>query len=175
MNGRRNIVLCGFMGTGKTTVGRILAERLGLAFVDMDQLIEARAAKPISRIFAEEGEPHFRALERALARELSARTGQVIATGGGIVLNPDNLSDFGRHGLVVCLTATPETILQRTARERHRPLLEQADKRQRIVDLLERRRALYAAIPRQIATDTLTPAEIADRILAAYKTPEPPW
>lgn len=163
-----NIVLVGFMGTGKTTVGRILADALKLDFVDMDSIIEKRAGKPISTIFAQEGEPHFRALERALVRELAAGRNQVIATGGGIVLNPDNVRDFSATGLVVCLQATPETIYKRTAAATHRPLLEQDDKFARIVSILEKRRALYDAIPHRIDTSTRTPQSIAGEIMKLY-------
>lgn len=169
----RNIVLMGFMGTGKTSVGKRLAATLGLRFVDMDHVIEERAGKPITRIFAEEGEPHFRALERALAAELSAQSGLAIACGGGVVLNPDNLRDYGRTGLVVCLTATPETILERTAKATHRPLLEQQDRFQRIVDLMEKRRTLYAAIPHQVDTTRLSPQEVVEAILRLYREDSP--
>jgi shikimate kinase len=168
MQTKPNIVLMGFMGTGKTSVGRKLASALGLKFVDMDHIIEERAGKPISRIFSEEGEPHFRSLERALVVELSAQSGLVIACGGGVVLNPDNILDYGRTGLVVCLTATPETIFERTARATHRPLLEQQDRFQRIIDLLEKRRSLYASIPHQVETTRLTTAQVAETILKLY-------
>ena len=164
----RNIVLMGFMGTGKTSVGKTLATTLGLQFVDMDHVIEERAGKPITRIFAEEGEPHFRKLERALAAELSIRDGLVIACGGGVVLNPDNIRDYCRSGLVVCLTASPQSIFERTAKATHRPLLEQQDRFQRIVDLLEKRKALYAAIPHQIDTTELNTHQVADTILKLY-------
>ena len=166
---KRNIVLMGFMGTGKTTVGRILAERLGLTFVDMDHIIEEWAGKPILRIFAEDGEPSFRKMERDLVKELAAKDGQVIGCGGGVVLNPDNVADYRRTGLVVCLTATPDVIFERTARERHRPLLEEKDRFQRIVELMEKRKALYGAIPDQVDTVTLTPDQIADRIETLYR------
>ena len=166
---KRNIVLMGFMGTGKTSVGKQLAATLDLKFVDMDHIIEERAGKPITRIFAEEGEPHFRRLERTLSEELSARDGLVIACGGGVVLNPDNIRDYCRSGLVVCLTATPELIFERTAKATHRPLLEQQDRFQRIVDLLEKRRALYAAVPHQVDTTHLTAHQVADAILKLYR------
>jgi len=165
---RRNIILMGFMGTGKTTVGTRLAARLSLEFVDMDHEIEERAGKPISRIFAEEGEPHFRVLERALVEELSKRSGLVIGCGGGVVLDPDNVRDFSRSGLVVCLTATPETIFHRTAKETHRPLLEEQNRFQRIVALLAKRKALYAAVPNPIDTTSLPPEEVVRRIEALY-------
>ena len=168
---RRNIILMGFMGTGKTTVGQQLAARLGLTFVDMDHLIEKQAGKPISRIFAEDGEPRFRQMERELVRELCAREGLVVGCGGGVVLNPDNVADYARTGLVVCLTATAEIIHERTACERHRPLLEEKDRFQRIVELLEKRRALYAAVPNPIDTSALTPDQIVARIETLYRAP----
>lgn len=162
----KNIVLVGFMGTGKSRVGRLLAKRLGLDFVDMDALIEERQGKPIPRIFAEEGEPAFRRMERELVRELAAREGQVIACGGGIVLNPDNLADYAATGLVVCLSAAPDTILERVAHETHRPLLAEGDKLQKIRDLLARRQPLYDAVPHQVPTDGLSAEDVAERILA---------
>ncbi|MEI6971726.1 MAG: shikimate kinase [bacterium] len=163
---RRNIALLGFMGTGKTTVGRILAEQFGMTFVDMDHVIEERAGKSVARIFAEDGEPHFRALERGLVVELVARTGLVVGAGGGVVLNTDNVRDFERSGLVVCLTAEPAVILGRLAGDSSRPLLDGDEKGARIVKLLESRRALYDAIRHKIDTSSLTPAEVATRIAA---------
>lgn len=169
MHAPKNIVLIGFMGTGKSSVGKGLAARLGLTFLDMDAMIEQREGKPISRIFAENGEPHFRALERALTQELAARTGLVIATGGGIVLNPDNPSDFASTGLVVCLQATPETILSRVQHETHRPLLASGDKMTKIRELLAKRQHLYDAIPHQIDTNDLTVDAVVARIAALYR------
>jgi shikimate kinase len=169
MQGKRNIVLVGFMGTGKTSVGRRLADALGLEFLDMDHVIEQREGKPISRIFAEDGEPYFRVLERSLARELSARGGRVVATGGGIVLNPDNIRDFSPSGLVVCLLASPEAILARVEKETHRPLLACGDKLQKIRALLDSRLALYEAIPVRIDTDGLSAEQVANRVLALYR------
>lgn len=166
---KANIVLAGFMGTGKTTVGKLLADRLGLTFVDMDAVIEERQGRPIAAIFAADGEPFFRRLERELVRELSARQGLVIATGGGVVTDPDNLRDYERSGLVVCLTATAETILRRVARESHRPLLEGDEKARRIVALLAARRGLYGAIRHQVDTESLPPEQVADRIAALYR------
>ena len=163
---QNNIILVGFMGTGKTTVGRLLARQLDMTFLDMDQEIEAREGRAISDIFAKEGEPHFRKLERALVRELSGRTGLVIGAGGGIVLNPENVADYARTGLVVCLTATPETILKRVEKESHRPLLEGDEKSKRILQILDARKHLYAAIPHQVDTTTLTPEQVVERIVA---------
>lgn len=163
---RKNIALLGFMGTGKTTVGQILAARFGMAFVDMDHLIEERTGKPVSRIFAEDGEPHFRALERGLVKELSAKQGLVIGAGGGVVLNADNVSDLSSSGLVVCLTAGPDTVLARLAGDNKRPLLEGGEKAAKILKLLESRRCLYDSIPHKVDTSHLTPAEVSEKIAA---------
>jgi shikimate kinase len=169
MHANRNIVLIGFMGTGKSSVGRAVAGRLSLQFLDMDAVIEQRAGRPISTIFATDGEPAFRAMERALVQELAAQTGLVVATGGGVILNPDNVRDFAQSGLVVCLQATPETILARVAHETHRPLLAEGDKMAKIRALLAKRQPLYEAIPVQIRTDGLNVEAVADRVLAAYR------
>jgi shikimate kinase len=166
---RPNLILVGFMGTGKSAVGRRLALRLNLEFIDMDLVIEARQHQPISRIFAERGEPAFRALERELVRELAPPAGRVIATGGGVVLDPRNIEDFQSGGLVVCLTATPDILLARVAHHRNRPLLEAEDRRQRLVDLLEQRRPLYEAITPALDTSSQTPDQIAAEIAARYE------
>jgi shikimate kinase len=164
----RNIALLGFMGTGKSTVAALLAQRLGRRVVEMDAVIEQRAGKPISAIFAEEGEPHFRQLERALIRELAAQRGLIISCGGGVVLNPDNVRDLAAGGLVVCLLATPQVVLQRVAAATHRPLLEGGDKAKKILDLLASRRSLYEAVPHRIDTSARTPEEITDLVLALF-------
>jgi shikimate kinase len=164
---KQNIILIGFMGTGKTVTGRILAERTGMELVDMDSIIEQRQKRPISEIFATDGEPAFRIMERELVKELSTRSGLIISTGGGVVLNPDNITDFEKSGLVVCLTASPDTIFQRVEKDTTRPLLS-GDKKAQISALLEKRRPLYAAISHGINTDGLTDRQTADRILKLY-------
>ena len=153
MQAQANIALTGFMGTGKTTVGHALARVRGMTFLDMDDEVERRAGKAISAIFADEGEAHFRSLERELVRELAGRRGLVIGTGGGIVINPDNIRDLAATGLVVNLRARPESILARVQHETHRPLLAVDDKLGRIRELLARRQALYDAVPHQVDTD----------------------
>jgi len=160
-----NIILVGFMGTGKTTVGKLLAQKLNKRLVDMDSVIEQRAGKAISQIFTEEGEPHFRGLERALVQELAAQTGLVIAAGGGVVLNPENVSDFSRSGRVICLLASENEIMRRVSSSNSRPLLEKEDKFQRIKSLLEQRRPLYEKIPDRVDTTRLAPSEVVEVIL----------
>ena len=165
----RNIILVGFMGAGKSSVGQTLARRLDMTFLDMDEAIVQREGKPIPRIFAEDGEPRFRSLERELVEDLSAKSALVIATGGGIVLNPENVRDFSRTGLVVCLSAAPQAILDRVGGDTNRPLLAGGDKLAKITDLLAKRQPLYAAIPNQVDTTGLGVEQVADRVLALYR------
>jgi shikimate kinase len=170
MQKRRNLVLTGFMGTGKSAIGRRVARLANRPFLDMDAEIEQRAGKPIPRIFAEDGEPAFRDLESALAAEWGAtREGAVIACGGGVVLRADNLRALGSHGLLVCLTARPEVILERTARSQKRPLLETADREKKIRDLLAARAPLYAQVPHQVETSDLDADTLATRLHAFWE------
>lgn len=166
----KNLVLVGFMGSGKTSAGRLAAQRLGLKFVDMDHLIEEREGTTIAKIFATKGEPYFRQQERALAQELATRDGHVIATGGGIVLNPDNLRDFSRTGIVVCFWISPQAAYERTKHAKHRPLLEaDADRRARIEALLQHREPLYRAIPIQIDSSQMSVSQQADALERIYR------
>lgn len=160
-----NVVLMGFMGTGKTSVGKRLAERLGYSLVDMDEIIERREGRSIAQIFAEDGEGYFRRLERRVVRELAERDRLVISTGGGVVLDPRNVDDLAASGVAVCLNACPETILDRVAQEGQRPLLERGDKAERIRSILEDRRGHYERVPHQIDTDQLSLEEVVDLIL----------
>lgn len=122
-----NITLVGFMGSGKTTVGRLLARRLGWRFVDTDEIVARAAGKPIPALFAEEGESGFRARETEAILGVAADAGQVIATGGGAVLREENVAALRASGLVVWLTARPEVVVARTARRAaERPLLARA-------------------------------------------------
>ncbi len=166
MRSNRNIVLVGFMGTGKSSVGKRVAQRLDRLFVDMDEWIEEWEKRSISDIFREEGEAYFRQRERELVQELATREGLVIAAGGGVVLDPDNIQDLSRNGIVVCLTATSEVIIERTARESHRPLLEEGKKAESIKRVLSDRASFYDSIPHQIDTTGLTLDEVVARIIA---------
>lgn len=166
---KQNIILIGFMGTGKTTVGKLLATRLSMTFMDMDDCIVKVAGKSIPEIFADDGEPAFRALERQVVIDLSAQSGLVIATGGGVVLNPDNVRDLGRSGLLVGLTASPEVILDRLRHDTGRPLLNDGDKAAKIRKLLDSRQHLYNAIPFRINTDPLSGEAIAEHIAGQYE------
>ncbi len=163
-----NITLAGFMGTGKSAVGRRLAEALGREFVDMDAVLEAREGLPVRRIFDEKGEQYFRSLERSLVVELAARRNLVIAAGGGAILDPANFRRLAAAGPVICLTAAPETIAARLGAAQTRPLLAGGDPARilgEIRRLLAERQPAYAAVPWQVATDGLTAAAVARRIL----------
>ncbi len=160
-----NVILVGFMGSGKTTIGKLLALRLKKKFVDMDDVLEERAGKAISLVFSEDGEPHFRDMERKLVRELAAGENQVIAAGGGVVLNPDNIADFSRSGRVICLLASENEILRRVSSSTARPLLEKGDKLQSIRNLMEKRRPLYESIHDRVDTSGLTQEEVVEVIM----------
>lgn len=163
MMGKPNIVLTGFMGTGKTTIGKLLAESLGYAFIDTDERIERQAGKTIPEIFEEEGEEAFRKMEAALARELAERQGVVIATGGRMMLDPGNAAVLSRTGHVFCLVAAPEEILERIVQDTatRRPLLAVADPMERILALLQQRRHGYRRFP-QVVTSGIPPEAVVD-------------
>jgi len=162
----KNIVLTGFMGTGKTAGGRAVAQRLGRAFVDMDVLIADRSRKSIPRIFAEDGEEAFRRLERELCRELSEKQGLVIATGGGTLIDHENRSLMTETGIVVCLTASYDEIVRRLngADVSTRPLLGD-DPRTEIERLLSDRNGAYRSFPWQINTTELSIKQVANRVI----------
>ncbi len=160
-----NIILTGFMGTGKTTVGQAVAERLGRWFVDMDAAIERRAGKPVSAIFSQDGEPAFREMEAALCRELAGERNLVIATGGGALASAANRAALAESGLVICLDASTDAILARLHQTRDRPLLAGPDRRERVEALLAERAAAYAAIPHHIDTDGLTVDQVVERVI----------
>ncbi len=164
-----NLVLTGFMGTGKTTVGRLVAEQLGRPFVDMDALIEQRAGLNIPAIFATRGEAAFRRMERELCHELAARDGLVIATGGGALIDPVNRALMIGSGVVICLEASPDVLLARLQMQQDRPLLDGSALPERIHALLKTRRAAYAALPYHLDTSALTPRQTMEEILALWQ------
>ena len=166
-----NLVLIGFMGCGKSTVGRELQQRLGYPLVDMDTEIEKRAGKPITRIFAEDGEAAFRDSETALLREIADCPDRlIVSTGGGVIGRPENRTLLRTLGFVVWLDAPPEIILERTSRNRDRPLLHGDDPMAKITPLLTARRPLYQESSHlRIDTAGLDSAEIATGILESAR------
>jgi shikimate kinase len=165
----KNITLIGFMGTGKTTVGRLVAEQLRLEFLDTDALIEERTGKKIADIFAQNGEPEFRKLEAQLVEELSTRTGTVISTGGGLPTNPANLVSLKKHSLVFCLWLSPEKIFDRVKDQTHRPLLHDADPLGKIRALLTSREQFYKQADVLLNSDLRSAREVAQQVIAQYR------
>ena len=168
----KNIILFGFMGTGKTVVGKKLAEKLRMKFVDMDDLIEAREKMTISDIFEKKGEPYFRKVESEVAKEVAKQSGFVVATGGGVVLNYDNVKTLESSGIGICLKSTPATNKARGKHERHRPLIAVENPEERIRQLLEYRQPFYAKVKHQVDTDFLTIDEIVEEILEIIRGKE---
>ncbi len=165
MSNDHNIIITGFMGTGKTTVGRLVAEKLGRPFTDTDEEIVRRTGRSIPDIFAQDGESNFRHIERRMSRFLAAQHGLVIATGGGMLVDESNRDVMLASGLVVCFNASPEAILQRVKNDPiERPLLK-GDWRV----LLEKRAEAYASIPNQLDTTGKTPDEIAGEIVVLWQ------
>jgi 3-dehydroquinate synthase len=160
-----NIIITGFMGTGKTAVGQAVAERLGRVFIDMDEIIEQRAGKSIQAIFEEDGEAEFRRMEADLCRELAAERDIVVATGGGALVSQANREVLAHGGVLICLTAAPKDIHRRLQATGDRPLLSVPDRQQRIIELLRQRAAAYEAIPHQIDTGTLGIEEVAEQVI----------
>lgn len=163
---RRNIILTGFMATGKSSVGPRLASRLGCAFVDLDTWIEAEAGMSVPQIFASQGEGAFRELEASMVERVASRTGCVIATGGGAIVNARNLEVLKRSGVLIALTADPETILSRLGGGEDRPMLRGGDSQERIRLLLEERASAYAQADLTVDTSDRTVDEVVDHLVA---------
>jgi len=166
----RNIVLTGFMGVGKTRVGQAIAARLGRPFVDMDEVLVARFGMDIPSVFRALGEPAFREAEARLCRELSAHRGLVISTGGGTLVAEANRQAVERTGFVVCLSCTPEAIIQRIGQDPNRPMLQGDELRGRINALLAQRKSAYDAIAHQLDTTHLTIEEVVEAILDMWRS-----
>ncbi|MFN3705572.1 MAG: 3-dehydroquinate synthase [Thermoflexales bacterium] len=167
----RSLVIAGFMGVGKSTVGRLCAQQLGLGFVDTDAEIARREGMSVRQIFERHGEPYFREREAALAAELSEGPARVIATGGGMVLNDAVRRRWLRSALTVQLTATPAALLRRLGANAaaERPLLRGDDLRQRIAELLRERAPKYAELHYHLDTTSLNPAEVAAQLVRLYR------
>ncbi len=172
----RNLALIGFMGTGKSCVGRLIASRLRFDFLDTDTIIEARAGKSINEIFAQDGESAFRDLERRVVAELVQRRRTVIATGGGLGANEANLASLKQHALVVCLWASPAAIWKRVGHQTHRPLLMGPDPQASIAALLAEREPVYRRADVLVNTETRSVRQVAQHVLHEFRTAsgEPP-
>ncbi|GAB6099049.1 shikimate kinase [Halanaerocella petrolearia] len=164
-----NIVLVGFMGTGKSAVGQKLATRLDYKFVDLDHKIVEEDGREISDIFAEEGEDFFRDLETEVTAKVAQDANQVIATGGGVVLREENISNLKQNGILILLEATPEEILERTENDDNRPLLDVEDPLAKIKSMLAVREEKYDCTPYQIDTTELSINEVVEKIIVNCK------
>jgi shikimate kinase len=166
----RNIYLVGAMGAGKSTVGRHLARMLQKSFLDCDQELEERTGASISIIFELEGESGFRKRESALLEELTSRQDLVLATGGGAVLDDANRALLASRGFTIYLKAPLKLLLERTSRDRNRPLLETKDRESRIKELLRIRGPLYRQVADMMVTSDQRSAKfVAREILARFK------
>jgi len=163
-----NLALIGFMGTGKSSVGRLVADVLHFTFLDTDNVIEARAGKTISEIFEQQGEAAFREWERRITEELTRRKKTVIATGGGLPASDANLASLKTHSLVVCLWAGPERIWERVRGLTLRPLLNGPDPLAKIRDLLAVREPYYRQADVLVNTELRSVRQVAQQVIHQY-------
>jgi shikimate kinase len=165
----KNIVLTGFMGTGKTTIGKALAQMLHMKLVDVDEEIESAQGMTINDIFKTYGEKHFRDIETAMIKKLSQEGNLIISTGGGAVLRDENMQALKEKGTIFCLNASAETILERTGSSQDRPLLKVENPEKKISELLAYRRPFYEKAGFMIETDGKSPLLIAEEIVEIVK------
>ncbi len=159
-----NIYLVGFMATGKTHIGKALAKKKKRIFVDLDELIELRQGQHIKDIFAQHGEPFFRRLEKRTLREVAREGNLIVACGGGIVIDPENIAIMKDSGKVVCLTASPQVILKRASCSAERPLLNVPDPKRQIELLLKLRAPYYAKADEIVNTSRLSPKQVVEAV-----------
>lgn len=162
----KNIVLVGFMGTGKSKVSKKLAEVWQKEVISIDVLIEQSEGLPIPAIFTEKGQRYFRSLEKKIVSEVSRKKDVIIDCGGGVVLDPENIRRLRKHGLIICLYASPEVIFNRLKRKKNRPLLDVKEPKKRINQLLEVRKEHYQQADHKVNTDNKTVTEVCREIMA---------
>lgn len=165
----KNIYLIGFMATGKTAVGRALASRLSREFIDLDDIIEEKEKMKIVDIFAQRGEPYFRTVEKTVVREIAVQDDRVVACGGGVVIDPENVATLKKSGVIICLGADLDTIVARSAGTVGRPLLNVENPRERVMELLKKREPFYKQADHAINTTKLSVNAVVDRIIAIIK------
>lgn len=169
MREKANIILTGFMGTGKSTIGKNIAARLGWSFIDTDVLIEEDIGMTIATIFAERGEHYFRTLEREIIARVCHGTEQVIATGGGVMTNEENVRILKENGTIICLMAQPEVIWSRVQGNSDRPLLQGEKPLERIRELLATRAEAYEKADFTIDTSQLNVDEVVETICSRLR------
>ncbi|OIO33491.1 MAG: hypothetical protein AUJ70_03170 [Candidatus Omnitrophica bacterium CG1_02_40_15] len=163
-----NIILVGFMGTGKSVVGKELAKKLNRDFVELDDMIETREKMPIKDIFEKKGEPYFRLAEKEVVKKASSRKNIVISAGGGAIVDEENFRELKNSGIIICLKASPETILKRTKGLKTRPLLNVQDPKKQIEELLKKRKPYYDKADFSIETDNLRVEQVVEEILKSF-------
>jgi len=159
-----NIVLTGFMGTGKSRIGKRLAKKLKMSYLDTDELIKEREKESIPDIFEKRGEEYFRRLETKVVKEVALLDNYVISTGGGVVLREGNIRAFKKNAFIICLFASPEVILKRTEGNENRPLLEVNNQKKRIEELIAFRKPYYEKADLKIDTSTLDSKKVVEEI-----------
>lgn len=165
-----NIALIGFMGTGKTSVGRLVAEQLHFHYLDTDEMIQTATGKTVAEIFSTGGEPAFRSLEEKVVGELAAKTHTIISCGGGLPVAPQNLAGLKAHSLIVCLWASPAKIWERVKSQTHRPLLQDPDPQQKIRELLAAREPFYKQADVLLNTDSRSLREVAQQVVHQFRS-----
>ncbi len=164
-----NIALIGFMGTGKTSVGRLVAEQLRFEYLDTDDVIQTSTGRSIADIFTKDGEPAFRALEARVVQELATRAKIVISTGGGLPVHSKNLDNLKSHSLVVCLWSSPEKIWERVRHQSHRPLLHDPNPQAKIRELLNERTPFYKQADVLLNTELRSVREVAQQVIHQFR------
>jgi shikimate kinase len=164
-----NIALIGFMGAGKTSIGRLVAEQLHFDYLDTDEMTQSRTGRTITDIFTRDGEPAFRKLEEQIVAELTACKRTVISTGGGLPVNLQNLASLKTHALVVCLWASPEKIWERVKNQTHRPLLHGPDPQKKIRELLAAREPFYRQADVLLNTELRSVREVAQQVVHQFR------
>ena len=164
-----NLYLVGFMASGKSAAGRVVASKLGFRLIDSDQAIEEQAGKTITEIFEDEGEEAFRQKERSFIESGHPASGCVVSCGGGLVVPPGMAELVASKGVAICLSAKPETILARTQGRSNRPLLNVPDPETRIRKLLAEREPRYQAVGNVVSTDDRTLAEVTAHVMRIYR------
>lgn len=165
---KKNLILCGFMGSGKSTIGKLLSEKLGARFIDTDTYIEQKEGMTISEMFEKYGEEYFRAREREVCEELSKLQKTVISTGGGTLLNDDNMRALKSSGVVFLLNISSRTVLNRLRNDTTRPLLQQEDKEKAVKMMLSKRTPLYNRAADYVIDAEESPRKVCLKILAIY-------
>lgn len=165
-----NIVLVGLSGSGKTTIGKLLEKYLSeMKFVDTDEIIVKRENRSINDIFATDGEQKFREIEKNVVNEVSEKNNLIISTGGGVVLNKENMLNLKKNGLIFYLRTSPEVIAERLKNDDTRPLLKVDDLKEKLYKMLEVRGCLYETADITINTDELSPEKAAETVIKEYE------